>query len=84
VPTTFSTNAGIREKSIKFPISKTKISKSTAKTPETIKAEQDRLEKELKNMDSALWEPSQREIREKAESQKLNERKASVKEMKKK
>jgi len=37
------------------------------KTPETIKAEQERLEKELKHIDGIFWEPSQKQLREEAE-----------------
>ncbi|MDD4921832.1 MAG: gliding motility protein GldN [Bacteroidales bacterium] len=37
------------------------------KTPEEIKAEQDRLEKTLRNIESTLWEPSQKQIREEIE-----------------
>jgi gliding motility associated protien GldN len=58
--------------------------KEYCKTPEAIKVEQERLENELKNIGTTLWERSQREIREEAEIQKLNQRKASVKEIKKK
>lgn len=36
------------------------------KTPEAIKAEQERLEKELENMNSTLWEPSQKQLKEKS------------------
>jgi gliding motility associated protien GldN len=40
------------------------------KTPEAIKSEQKRLENELNAMGTTLWEPSQKEEREKAELQK--------------
>jgi gliding motility associated protien GldN len=52
------------------------------KTPEEIKSEQIRLENELKNMNEALWEPSQREMRE-AEQKKAAEAKAADKKTKK-
>ena len=54
------------------------------KTPEAIKAEQERLEKELKNIDSNLWEPSQRQIREDAELKKAKDLKVSAGQKKKK
>jgi gliding motility associated protien GldN len=38
------------------------------KTPDEIKVEQNRLEKELENMNDKLWEPSQREIKEAEEA----------------
>ena len=47
------------------------------KTPEAIKAEQERLEKELKAMNNALWEPSQRDLRE-AEAEKAAQDKAKM------
>lgn len=34
------------------------------KTPEAVKAEQDRLENELKNIGNSLWEPNQRDVLE--------------------
>lgn len=54
------------------------------KTPEAIKAEQERLEKELKSMDATLWEPSQKQIREEEELRKAKAMKASAGEKKKK
>jgi gliding motility associated protien GldN len=52
------------------------------KTPEDIKAEQIRIENELKHMNDALWEPSQRDLR-KAEAQKEADSKAAAKKNKK-
>lgn len=51
------------------------------KTPEAIKAEQERLENELKNVDGKLWEPNQKNIKD-AENKirrekQLSEKKAS-------
>lgn len=54
------------------------------KTPEAIKAEQERLEKKLGNMDSTLWEPGQKQLKEKSKSRKSKDGKASINEMKKK
>jgi gliding motility associated protien GldN len=48
------------------------------KTPEEIKNEQVRLEKELKKMNDKLWEPSQREIREAEAQQKEAKRQAGI------
>jgi len=47
------------------------------KTPEAIKAEQERLEKELNNIGSSLWEPSQKMLREEKEAKKTKENKGS-------
>lgn len=47
--------------------------KQYCKTPEAIKAEQERLEKELQNIGNTLWEPSQRALREAEELQKAEE-----------
>jgi len=47
------------------------------KTPEAIKAEQERLEKELNNIGSSLWEPSQKLLREEKEARKAKENKGS-------
>lgn len=46
------------------------------KTPETIKTEQERLEKELKRIDGTLWEPSQKQLREEADLKSAKENKA--------
>jgi len=54
------------------------------KTPEAIKAEQERLEKELTNIDSTLWEPSQKQLRLESEAKKLQKSKVIVSEKKKK
>jgi gliding motility associated protien GldN len=45
------------------------------KTPEAIKAEQDRLEEELKNIGSSFWEPSQKLLRRKSDSQNAKDKK---------
>jgi len=54
------------------------------KTPEAIKAEQERLEKGLENIGSTLWEPSQKQLKEKPKSIKSKREKVSVNEKKKK
>jgi len=54
------------------------------KTPEEIKAEQQRLEKQLNNMGSTLWEPSQKLLREEAEQKKIKDREAKEGDKKKK
>ncbi|MCK9311250.1 MAG: gliding motility protein GldN [Bacteroidales bacterium] len=41
------------------------------KTPETIKAEQERLEKEFLNIDTSLWEKSQRQLQKEADRKKI-------------
>jgi len=51
--------------------------KAYCKTPEAIKAEQERLEKELNNIGSSLWEPSQKLLREEEEARKAKEIKDS-------
>jgi gliding motility associated protien GldN len=60
---------------------KNRIIKDYCKTPEEVKAEQIRLENELKNVDSKLWEPNQKDIKDaeiKANKEKqLSQKKAS-------
>lgn len=41
-----------------------RIIQDYCKTPEAIKAEQERLENELRNVDSKLWEPNQKDIKD--------------------
>lgn len=48
------------------------------KTPEAIKAEQERLENELKNVNGKLWEPNQKDIKD-AEDKIRKEKQLSVK-----
>lgn len=61
---------------------KNRIIQDYCKTPEEIKAEQERLENELKNVDSKLWEPNQKDIKDaenKVRKEKqLSEKKASA------
>jgi len=59
--------------------------KEYCETPEEVKAEQERLEKELSNIGSSLWEPSQRALREaEEEAQKAKRAKALAAKKKKK
>jgi gliding motility associated protien GldN len=53
-------------------------------TPEAIKAEQERLEKGLENIDSTLWEPGQKQFKENSKSKKPKEEEIAKEEKKKK
>lgn len=58
--------------------------KEYSKTPEDVIIEQARLEKELSDIGSSLWEPSQKALREEEETQKAESKKALAAEKKKK
>jgi len=58
--------------------------KEYCKTPEEVIIEQARLEKELSDIGSSLWEPSQKALREEEETQKAESKKALASEKKKK